>query len=149
MKLDLNKLPIYSGSEASLLWGKDRFYVKTIMQQHPERFPKGTIRKIGKTWIVTQEGMEEVTGQKLEGIQMVNKLQELVGKTFTPHELDEQAVRITGLPAFFDRNGWETAVEQESFAYEKGDIAYNVVFDFVKKADEDKSILKVADVEQL
>ncbi|WP_281998707.1 helix-turn-helix domain-containing protein [Priestia flexa] len=27
-----------------------------------EKFPKGTIRKFGKTWIVTKEGMEAVFG---------------------------------------------------------------------------------------
>jgi hypothetical protein len=149
LKIDLNKLPIYSGSEASLLWGKDRFYVKTIMQKNPERFPEGTIRKVGKTWIVTQEGMEEVTGKTLEEIQMLNKLEKLIGKEFAPHELDEQAAEITGIPAFFDHNGWETALEQESFAYERSEVIYNVVFEFVKNAGENDSLLKVTDVEQL
>lgn len=147
--VDLNKLPIYSGSEASLLWGKERSYVKTIMKNEPDRFPKGSIRKIGNTWIVTQEGMEEVTGKTLEEINMLNELKTLIGKEFAPHELDVEAAHITGMPKFFDYNGWETALEQESFAYEQGDTIFNIRFDIVKNEGEEDSILRVTDVEQL
>lgn len=34
------------------------------MEWFVDRFPKGTIRKFGKTWVVTVEGMEAVTGIK-------------------------------------------------------------------------------------
>lgn len=50
--------------EASAIWGHAENYVRLIMKQHPERFPKGTVRKFGKQWIVTSEGMEAVTGVK-------------------------------------------------------------------------------------
>ncbi|WP_263851495.1 helix-turn-helix domain-containing protein, partial [Limosilactobacillus reuteri] len=33
-------------------------------QQNPDKFPKGSIRKVGKQWIVTTEGMEAITGAK-------------------------------------------------------------------------------------
>lgn len=31
---------------------------------NPDKFPKGTIRKFGKQWVVTTEGMEAITGVK-------------------------------------------------------------------------------------
>lgn len=147
--VNLNDLSIYSGSEASLLWGRERSYVKTIMKNEPDRFPKGSIRKVGNTWIVTQEGMEEVTGKTLEEINMLNELKALIGKKFAPHELDVEAAKITGMPLFFDHNGWETALEQESFSYEQGDIIFNIRFDFIENSGENDSVLKVMDVEQL
>ncbi|WP_343059785.1 helix-turn-helix domain-containing protein [Saccharibacillus deserti] len=36
------------------MWGKDDSYMRRTFSQ----FPAGTIRKFGKVWIVTREGME-------------------------------------------------------------------------------------------
>lgn len=151
MDLDLRKLPIYSGSEASLLWGKDRFYVKTIMQKHPERFPEGSIRKIGKTWIVTQEGMETVTGEKLEDIKMLKALESLIGTVSNPWELDDKCMELTGCPSVFDHNGWNELKEQGSFAYPDSDPdnAFNIQFDVLEDSGEKESLLKVTAVDQL
>lgn len=62
MKIDLNTPDLIGSREASLMWGKQQDYVRTIWNKHPEIFPKGTIRKFGHQLIVTREGMEAVTG---------------------------------------------------------------------------------------
>lgn len=63
-KINLNTEELIGSREASLMWGKQKDYVRTIYNKYPERFPKGTIRKFGKQLIVTHEGMEAVTGHK-------------------------------------------------------------------------------------
>lgn len=63
-KINLNTEDLIGSREASLMWGKQQDYVRTIYNKYPERFPKGTIRKFGKQLIVTREGMEAVTGHK-------------------------------------------------------------------------------------
>lgn len=54
--------------EASKIWGHAenyvRMFVRMFVKQNPEKFPKGTIRKFGKQWVVTTEGMEAITGVK-------------------------------------------------------------------------------------
>ncbi|WP_371852215.1 helix-turn-helix domain-containing protein [Lactiplantibacillus mudanjiangensis] len=37
-------------------------YVRQTLRANPERFPEGTVRLLGRTLIVTREGMEAVTG---------------------------------------------------------------------------------------
>lgn len=60
--INLDDPNIMDAKEASKIWGHAENYVRLIMKQNPERFPKGTIRKFGKQWVVTTEGMEAVTG---------------------------------------------------------------------------------------
>ena len=62
--INLDDPNIMDAKEASKIWGHAENYVRLIMKQNPERFPKGTIRKFGKQWVVTTEGMEAVTGVK-------------------------------------------------------------------------------------
>lgn len=69
LKIDLNSADIMDAKEASKIWGHAENYVRLIMKQNPERFPKGTIRKFGKQWVVTTEGMEAATGKKDPRIQ--------------------------------------------------------------------------------
>ncbi|AMV62371.1 Hypothetical protein ADU72_1845 [Pediococcus damnosus] len=64
LKLDLNDEDYMGSHEASVMWGKQKDYVRTIYNKYPKRFPEGTIRKFGKQLIVTREGMEAVTGIK-------------------------------------------------------------------------------------
>ncbi|AEV95473.1 helix-turn-helix domain-containing protein [Pediococcus claussenii] len=64
LKLDINTEELIGSREASLEWGKQKDYVRTIYNKYPQRFPEGTIRKFGKQLIVTREGMEAVTGVK-------------------------------------------------------------------------------------
>ncbi|QIO86290.1 hypothetical protein I6H64_04160 [Pediococcus acidilactici] len=60
-KIDLFNSDLFGSKEASLMWGKQQDYVRTIWNKYPERFPAGTIRKFGHQLIVTREGMEAVT----------------------------------------------------------------------------------------
>jgi hypothetical protein len=62
--INLNTEDLISSAEASLLWGKQKDYVRTVFNKYPARFPEGTIRKFGKQLIVTREGMEAVTKHK-------------------------------------------------------------------------------------
>lgn len=64
MKINLNDEDYMGSHEASVLWGKQKDYVRTIYNKYPKRFPKGTIRKFGKQLIITREGMEAVTKVK-------------------------------------------------------------------------------------
>lgn len=68
LRIDLNTDELIGSREASLMWGKQKDYVRTIYNKYPKRFPEGTIRKFGKQLIVTKEGMEIVTGTKLEDV---------------------------------------------------------------------------------
>lgn len=68
LRIDLNTDELIGSREASLMWGKQKDYVRTIYNKYPKRFPEGTIRKFGKQLIVTKEGMEIVTGTKLENV---------------------------------------------------------------------------------
>jgi hypothetical protein len=64
LKVNLNTDELIGSREASLMWGKQKDYVRTIFNKYPKRFPEGTIRKFGKQLIVTREGMEAVTSVK-------------------------------------------------------------------------------------
>ena len=64
LKIDLNSPDIMSAHEAAKVWGKNPAYVRNSLRQTPEKWPSGTYRVIGKTLVVTTEGMETATGQK-------------------------------------------------------------------------------------
>ncbi|MCH3904138.1 MAG: helix-turn-helix domain-containing protein [Lactobacillus sp.] len=64
MRIDLNSKDIMSAKEAAEIWKVSEGYVRKTYQQTPEKFPDGSIRKIGKQWVVTTEGMEAATGKK-------------------------------------------------------------------------------------
>lgn len=89
-EINLNEPHILSSSEACFLWGIDDSYLR----KKTEEFPKGTIRRVGKQWIVTPKGMEAVFGKPnpkqriskekiLELIQLVQEL--LEEEKATPH----------------------------------------------------------------
>ncbi|AVK99679.1 helix-turn-helix domain-containing protein [Pediococcus inopinatus] len=71
LKIDLNDEDYMGSHEASVMWGKQKDYVRTIFNKYPKRFPEGTIRKFGKQLVVTREGMEAVTGIRKD--QLVDK----------------------------------------------------------------------------
>lgn len=62
--IDLNSPDIMDSQTASKIWGHSPSYVRIFYKQNPEKFPKGSIRKLGRTWVVTTEGMEAITGVK-------------------------------------------------------------------------------------
>jgi Helix-turn-helix domain len=51
---------IMSSTQACREWGIDN----SALRKRIDQFPKGTIRKFGKTWVVTSEGMQHVFGEK-------------------------------------------------------------------------------------
>lgn len=62
--IDLNSPDIMDAREAAQIWGKNDTYVRTAYKQNKDKFPKGSIRKFGRAWVVTTEGMEAITGMK-------------------------------------------------------------------------------------
>lgn len=64
MKINLDDLDIMDAQEASHIWGHASNYVRLFMKQNPSKFPKGSIRKFGRSWVVTTQGMEAITGIK-------------------------------------------------------------------------------------
>lgn len=64
MKIDLNNPNIMDAGDASEIWGHAKNYVRRTYKNEPSKFPKGSIRKFGKQWVVTTEGMETITGVK-------------------------------------------------------------------------------------
>nr|WP_318184420.1 helix-turn-helix domain-containing protein [Metabacillus idriensis] len=54
---------IMSSSQACREWGID----DSTLRKRIDQFPRGTIRKFGKTWVVTSEGMQHVFGEKRTG----------------------------------------------------------------------------------
>ena len=64
IKLNLDDPNIMAANKESKIWGHTENYVRLFMKQNPDKFPKGSIRKFGKQWVVTTEGMEAITGVK-------------------------------------------------------------------------------------
>ncbi len=54
IRLNLDDPDIMALSEAAEIWKKDDSYMRRTFDQ----FLPGTIRKFGKVWVVTREGME-------------------------------------------------------------------------------------------
>ncbi|TFI60568.1 hypothetical protein CKN63_13470 [Carnobacterium divergens] len=63
-KYELNDPRIMTFSEASKKLGKNESYLRIMLNNHPQNFLKGTYRKFGKTYLITEEGIEYV--QKIE-----------------------------------------------------------------------------------
>lgn len=63
-RINLDTPDIMDAKEASKIWGHAENYVRLFAKQNPNKFPEGTIRKFGKQWVVTTEGMEAITGAK-------------------------------------------------------------------------------------
>lgn len=53
---------IMEGTQACQIWGKARNYISQTLKKYPNRFPEGSIRKVGNCWIVTRFGMSKLTG---------------------------------------------------------------------------------------
>lgn len=64
MSINLDDPNIMTATDASIIWGKNRDYVRTSLNKTPEKWKKGTWHKFGKVILVTVEGMELATGQK-------------------------------------------------------------------------------------
>jgi hypothetical protein len=64
--INLNDPRIMDAATASQVWGKNKDYVRIAYNKHPERFPEGSIRKFGITYVVTEEGMNAVTGENIK-----------------------------------------------------------------------------------
>lgn len=64
VRINLDSPDIMDAKEASKIWGHAENYVRLFIKQNPDKFPKGSIRKFGKQWVVTTEGMEAITGVK-------------------------------------------------------------------------------------
>lgn len=109
--IDLNSKELLSSKEASLLWGEHKDYVRYVYNNYPNRFPKGSIRKLGSQLVVTQFGMEKMTQHKrLENV--------VLKKNMGDHLLAEQAKVIfptdNGLAIQFE-NGDEVEVKPGEF----------------------------------
>ncbi|NRO89317.1 helix-turn-helix domain-containing protein [Lactobacillus helveticus] len=63
-RINLDTPDIMDAKEASKIWGHAENYVRLFVKQNTNKFPEGTIRKFGKQWVVTTEGMEAITGVK-------------------------------------------------------------------------------------
>nr|WP_236671797.1 helix-turn-helix domain-containing protein [Enterococcus sp. BWB1-3] len=57
-KIDLDKLEIYSAAEAAKILGKEKSYIRQIYAKYPDRFPPGSVRKVGREYLVTKEAIE-------------------------------------------------------------------------------------------
>lgn len=56
----MNLQNLYTAKEASLLLGKEESYVRQLYKKFPDKFKKGTIRKIGRELIITKEGVDHL-----------------------------------------------------------------------------------------
>ncbi|WP_175560605.1 helix-turn-helix domain-containing protein [Paenibacillus sp. NAIST15-1] len=56
-----------STKEAATRWGKKD---DSSIRHRRDEFPDGTLRKVGRDWVVTREGMEFVFGLSTEGYYM-------------------------------------------------------------------------------
>lgn len=61
--INLNDKRLMSTSEAAERWG---FKSDSTIRNRVKEFPDGTIRKFGKSWVVSEEGMVKVFGKPKE-----------------------------------------------------------------------------------
>lgn len=64
VQINLNSKDIMSAHDAAIIWGKSEGYVRNSLRQSPGKWPDGSYRVIGKTLVVTTEGMDSATVQK-------------------------------------------------------------------------------------
>ncbi|CCI87049.1 helix-turn-helix domain-containing protein [Lactobacillus gigeriorum] len=63
VRINLDNVNIMDARQAAEIWGLSEGYVRKRINQAPQKFPKGSIRKFGKQWVITTEGMEAITGK--------------------------------------------------------------------------------------
>ncbi|WP_137657588.1 helix-turn-helix domain-containing protein [Listeria newyorkensis] len=56
----LEALGVMSGAEASEAMGKHSGYMRQIYTKYPNRFKNGSIVKLGKTYLITKDGMDHL-----------------------------------------------------------------------------------------
>lgn len=56
--INLNKIELYTASEASKILGKEPSYIRQIYTKYPNRFPDGSIRKMGRDYILTKVAID-------------------------------------------------------------------------------------------
>ena len=61
--VNLDELEIFTGAEASKLLGKDNSYISQLYAKYTNRFPKVSIRKFGKEYIVIKEAINALKEQ--------------------------------------------------------------------------------------
>ncbi|MFD0587772.1 helix-turn-helix domain-containing protein [Paenibacillus sp. GCM10027627] len=59
-RINLDDSRIMNSKDAAKRWGKD----DSSIRFRKNDFPSGTLRKIGRDWVVTEEGMEAVFGKE-------------------------------------------------------------------------------------
>lgn len=68
-EINLNNKDIMDSKEASKIWGKASNYVRLRYKQSPNKFPSGSIRKFGRSWVVTTEAITGIKDyKKADGI---------------------------------------------------------------------------------
>lgn len=67
MEINLNEPRILSSSEACYLWGIH----DSLLRKKAHSFPKGTIRRFGTSWVVTEKGMIDVFGKRKNGLEPI------------------------------------------------------------------------------
>ncbi|CCI85046.1 hypothetical protein FC52_GL000642 [Lactobacillus pasteurii DSM 23907 = CRBIP 24.76] len=63
VRINLDNENIMDAREAAEIWNLSEGYVRKRVNQAPHKFPKGSIRKFGKQWVITTQGMEAITGR--------------------------------------------------------------------------------------
>lgn len=61
MGVNLNDPNIMDAKDVSKIWGHAENYVRRAYKHNFSNFPRGSIRKFGKQWIVTTDEMEAIT----------------------------------------------------------------------------------------
>jgi hypothetical protein len=91
MRINLNDPDIMDSKEAVTKWGID----DSTLRKRKDDFPEGSIRKIGTSWAVTREGMENIFG-KLKGDEEMTAISEIerIAKISQDHveKLDEKGL---------------------------------------------------------
>lgn len=87
MTINLDELKIYTAAEASQILGKDSGYIRQIFVKYPNRFPKGSIRKMGRDIIVTREAIDALSSY----LPLIEQIRQLVtsGKLNEPFTVQD------------------------------------------------------------
>lgn len=60
MGVNLNDPNIMDAKDVSKIWGHAENYVRRAYEHNFPKFPRGSIRKFGKQWIVATEAITEI-----------------------------------------------------------------------------------------
>lgn len=140
MSINLNDPRILSSSQACFIWGIH----DSSLRKRIDQFPEGTIRRVGKTWLVTIEGMEKVFGERKRGFTEVElkgilkDVQNMLEKH--KHEISGTQLFKLGVD-FLIEKGYQTVIAQDIVRVAMKQMDSNLLFEIYQIDERRKQVV--------